>query len=395
MAEAHRGGRLDRRHRADRRLRRGRQERRRRRATRRPTTCTARFDESRRDQGRPLRLSRPTRATASSTRTSSSTGSRRPSPTRAATRPRTIFYSLDNEPDLWARHAPADPPDRQRHLRRAASSGRSPTPRPSSAWPRGARLRPRELRLARLRQPAERPRRRRARLPRLLPRVDARRREPRPARLVDVLDLHWYPEAQRRRRAHHARPSGAPDVAAARVQAPRSLWDPTYIETSWITQDAGVGAIRLLPRLHEKIAAHYPGTQLAITEYNYGGGDHISGAIAAGRRARHLRPRGRLRGDALGPGRRPAASSTPLSTYRNYDGARSALRRHSIAAATSERRPTPSTPASTRDATTAWSSSRSTSRPGPTSPPTSWSRTRSSSTHGQSLPDHRRGAPRS
>ena len=31
---------------------------------------------------------------------------------------------------------------------------------------------------------------------------------------------------------------------------------PTYVETSWISQDAGVGAIRLLPRLREKIAAH-------------------------------------------------------------------------------------------------------------------------------------------
>ena len=69
-------------------------------------------------------------------------------------------------------------------------------------------------------------------------------------------------------------------VAAARVQAPRSLWDPSYTENSWISIDARVGPIRLLPRMREKIAAHYPGTRLAITEYNYGGGDHISGAIA-------------------------------------------------------------------------------------------------------------------
>ena len=32
--------------------------------------------------------------------------------------------------------------------------------------------------------------------------------------------------------------------------------------------------------MREKIAAHYPGTRLAITEYNYGGGDDISGGIA-------------------------------------------------------------------------------------------------------------------
>src|SRR6185436_7835768 len=59
-----------------------------------------------------------------------------------------------------------------------------------------------------------------------------------------------------------------------------SLWDPSYVETSCISQDAGVGAIRLLPRLREKIAAHAPGTRLAMTEYNYGGGAHISGGLA-------------------------------------------------------------------------------------------------------------------
>src|SRR6185295_8000296 len=35
-----------------------------------------------------------------------------------------------------------------------------------------------------------------------------------------------------------------------------------------------------LPRLKDKITANYPGTRLALTEYNYGSGGHISGAIA-------------------------------------------------------------------------------------------------------------------
>jgi hypothetical protein len=32
--------------------------------------------------------------------------------------------------------------------------------------------------------------------------------------------------------------------------------------------------------MREKIEKHYPGTKLAVTEYYYGGGDHISGALA-------------------------------------------------------------------------------------------------------------------
>jgi hypothetical protein len=98
-------------------------------------------------------------------------------------------------------------------------------------------------------------------------------------RLVDALDLHWYPEAKGGG-VRITEANNSAEVASARVQAPRSLWDPTYSEASWISIDARVGAIRLLPRMREKIAAHYPGTRLAITEYNYGGGAHVSGAIA-------------------------------------------------------------------------------------------------------------------
>jgi hypothetical protein len=98
-------------------------------------------------------------------------------------------------------------------------------------------------------------------------------------RLIDALDVHWYPEAQ----GGGVRITGTETtdaVVAARLQAPRSLWDPTYTETSWITQWSTNGPINLLPRLQAKIDANYPGTKLAVTEYNYGGGQHISGGIA-------------------------------------------------------------------------------------------------------------------
>jgi hypothetical protein len=98
-------------------------------------------------------------------------------------------------------------------------------------------------------------------------------------RLVDVLDLHWYPEAQGGGVRVTADDASGP-VAQARMQAPRSLWDPTYTEDSWITQFSTGGPIALLPRMRDKIATNYPGTRLAITEYYYGGGDHISGGIA-------------------------------------------------------------------------------------------------------------------
>jgi hypothetical protein len=98
-------------------------------------------------------------------------------------------------------------------------------------------------------------------------------------RLVDVLDLHWYPEATGGGQRITADDSGSA-IAAARMQAPRSLWDSTYTEESWITQFSTQGPIELLPRMRAKIDTQYPGTRLSISEYYYGGGDHISGGIA-------------------------------------------------------------------------------------------------------------------
>ncbi len=98
-------------------------------------------------------------------------------------------------------------------------------------------------------------------------------------RLVDVLDLHWYPEATGGG-TRITSDSASAAIAAAREQAPRSLWDPTYVENSWITQSLGGQAIDLLPRLQAKIDAHDPGMRLSFSEYYYGGGADISGAIA-------------------------------------------------------------------------------------------------------------------
>ena len=100
-------------------------------------------------------------------------------------------------------------------------------------------------------------------------------------RVVDVLDLHWYPEATgggtRVANSNSATPSQA--EIDARVQAPRSLWDPAYKETSWIS-DYLSGPINLIPSVKKQIATNYPGTKLSFSEYFYGGGSHVSGGIA-------------------------------------------------------------------------------------------------------------------
>lgn len=98
-------------------------------------------------------------------------------------------------------------------------------------------------------------------------------------RLIDVLDIHWYPEAKGGGQ-RIAWGEDKPGTAEARLQAPRSLWDPTYVEDSWIAETLGKKPIVLLPRLREQISKNYPGTKLGITEYNYGGGKNVSGLLA-------------------------------------------------------------------------------------------------------------------
>lgn len=97
-------------------------------------------------------------------------------------------------------------------------------------------------------------------------------------RLLDVLDIHWYPEAKGDNRITENNANTTADKLA-RMQAPRTLWDDTYQENSWIGQWFGA-YLPLIPKLKESINQFYPGTKLAFTEFSYGGENDITGAIA-------------------------------------------------------------------------------------------------------------------
>src|SRR5271166_1458324 len=101
--------------------------------------------------------------------------------------------------------------------------------------------------------------------------------------LVDVYDFHWYSEAtdgSGNRVTNLTGPTLTDAQVQAIVQSPRSLWDTTYTENSWITSDVLGGPIYILGRLQSRIATENPGMKISITEYNNGGGEHIAGTIA-------------------------------------------------------------------------------------------------------------------
>jgi Glycoside hydrolase family 44 len=137
-------------------------------------------------------------------------------------------------------------------------------------------------------------------------------------RLLDVLDLHWYPEAIGDHRIIDADATTAND-AVARVQAPRTLWDKSYTENSWIGQ-SGKAFLPLIPRLMKSINTYYPGTKLSFSEFSYGGEDDISGAIAMADVLGIFAKYGVYFASFWELGSPSAYVSSAYKMYRNYDG---------------------------------------------------------------------------
>jgi hypothetical protein len=92
------------------------------------------------------------------------------------------------------------------------------------------------------------------------------------------------------------------------------------VETSWITQANGGKPIALLPGVMAQIRRHYPGTKLAITEYNYGGGRHVSGLIAQADVLGIFGREGVFAAANWGISPRDAGQLAAFRAFTNYDG---------------------------------------------------------------------------
>lgn len=146
-------------------------------------------------------------------------------------------------------------------------------------------------------------------------------------RLVDEVDIHYYPEAANVALSNDE--SAA--TAARRLRTLKSLYDPAYVDESWIGTP-----VRLIPRLKEWIASRVPGTPLAITEYNFGDGAGASSALA---QAEALAIFGREGVDLATRWVSPPENSLLEDAFRlylNYDGAGSKVAGDSVRAVSSD-----------------------------------------------------------
>lgn len=86
-------------------------------------------------------------------------------------------------------------------------------------------------------------------------------------RLIDYLDIHYY----------------AQDTTTQEgiLQGVRTLYDESYIENSWIGEMKQwfPTDLPILPNVQNAIDNYYPDTKLAISEYDFYGGNDITGAI--------------------------------------------------------------------------------------------------------------------
>jgi hypothetical protein len=92
-------------------------------------------------------------------------------------------------------------------------------------------------------------------------------------RSLDYFTLHFYPQAG----------EFSDDVSIAtellRNRSTRGLWDPNYVDESWIGQ-TGIngGHTNLINLMKNWVNTYYPGLKIGITEYNWGAEGNMNGA---------------------------------------------------------------------------------------------------------------------
>ena len=140
--------------------------------------------------------------------------------------------------------------------------------------------------------------------------------------LLDVFTVHYYPQGA----------EFSNDISSAtqllRNKSTRSLWDPNYVDQSWIGTQ-----VMLIPRLRGWVNTnYYPGTPIGITEYNWGAEPYINGATT---QADILGIFGREGLDLAARWTTPDASTPTykaIKIYRNYDGNKSTFGDTSVSA---------------------------------------------------------------
>jgi hypothetical protein len=153
-------------------------------------------------------------------------------------------------------------------------------------------------------------------------------------RLLDYLDLHTYFAANYNGVSLGFATAGDTGQQQARLNSTRVFWDPTYTDPNYgqpnYTTDSNytssctppAQAPQVIRMMKIWVANDYQGTKTAITEYNWGGQEHINGALAQADILGIFGREGLDIGTLWGPPD-PGTQIPGLmafEVYRNYDG---------------------------------------------------------------------------
>jgi len=146
-------------------------------------------------------------------------------------------------------------------------------------------------------------------------------------RLLDYLDMHAYLAPSGIQTGTDANGNTLPEtdaVKALRLESTREFWDPTYIVSGdyWIVDPTSGAPIApyYIPRVQGIIAQNYPGTRLAITEYNWYALDTLNGGLAQADLLGIFGAQGLDLATLWGPPKPTDPGAFAYKIYRNYDG---------------------------------------------------------------------------
>lgn len=156
------------------------------------------------------------------------------------------------------------------------------------------------------------------------------------ARLLDYLDVHAYYQPA------SLSSSETPALDALRLDSTREFWDPTYVVSgdSWIVDTANNGAPvapMLIPRLQQIVQQNYPGTKIAISEYNWTGAGTLNGALTEAEILGIFGWQGLDMATFWGPPVPSDPVAFAFQMFRNYDGIGGAFGETSVEATSADR----------------------------------------------------------
>jgi hypothetical protein len=133
-------------------------------------------------------------------------------------------------------------------------------------------------------------------------------------RILDILDVHFYPMGDGVGIGAQGRTD--PATAALRIRSTRSLWDPGYVDESWINE-----RMRVLPLLREWVAQNHPGLGISIGEWNFGAESHMSGALATAEALGRFGTEGLTSAYIWTSPKERSPASWAFRAFRNFDDA--------------------------------------------------------------------------